>query len=309
MTIITPSEQCQTLLDQINDKAKADLSFSEREFLIECILKEKPKKVVEIGVYRGGSSAIILSAMDTYADSNTHLYAVDLRSEARIYPSDPNRDPVRESTGLHFKVGYNVEEDFSHLKDRYTLLTGQTIHHVIDEIGGDIDLCFIDTVHTVPGEILDFLSILPYLKKDAFVIFHDTNVGAPHFIINLLLMSAITGDKYMPLPAHSGQINANIGAIKLNQNTEKNIFDVFNLFGIPWRYDIGDKEFYSLVTHFSRFYPSEYIDIFTRARNSYTSDLGYYNIDLRWWYPLLIKIGKNPFLLLLRKIINKMKKC
>ena len=44
---------------------------------------------------------------------------------------------------------------------------------VIDEIGSDIDFLILDTLHIVPGEILDFLVCLPYLTKDAIVVLHD----------------------------------------------------------------------------------------------------------------------------------------
>ncbi|EHV5187814.1 hypothetical protein K0T41_001250, partial [Campylobacter jejuni] len=34
-------------------------------------------------------------------------------------------------------------------------------------------MCIIDTMHSYPGEALDFLFVLPYLSKNAVVIMHD----------------------------------------------------------------------------------------------------------------------------------------
>ena len=73
----------------------------------------------------------------------------------------------------------------------------------MDEIGGDIDFCLIDTLHTIPGGILDFLMVFPYLKNDAIIIFHDINLHTSDFherqwdIPNGLLMSTIVGKKYI----------------------------------------------------------------------------------------------------------------
>jgi len=40
-------------------------------------------------------------------------------------------------------------------------------------IGNNIDMVFIDSAHFEPGEILDFLIVLPFLKEEAIVMFHD----------------------------------------------------------------------------------------------------------------------------------------
>ena len=46
-------------------------------------------------------------------------------------------------------------------------------------------MVFIDSGHYEPGEILDFLMVLPFLKEEAIVIFHDignqiTKCGRKH---------------------------------------------------------------------------------------------------------------------------------
>jgi hypothetical protein len=83
------------------------------------------------------------------------------------------------------------------LKQRWKLYTGGLSIKFMDEIGGDIDFCLIDTLHTIPGGILDFLMVFPYLKNDAIIIFHDINLHTSDFherqwdIPNGLLMTVL----------------------------------------------------------------------------------------------------------------------
>ena len=70
---------------------------------------------------------------------------------------------------------------------------------------GCIDFCLIDTSHLIPGEILDFLMILPYLKDNATVVFHDVKLHTytPHrtlisndwFMTNNVLINAIKSNE------------------------------------------------------------------------------------------------------------------
>jgi predicted O-methyltransferase YrrM len=55
----------------------------------------------------------------------------------------------------------------------WSLFKGDLATAFLEKIGNDIDMVFIDTVHYQPGEILDFLMVLPFLKEEAIVIFHD----------------------------------------------------------------------------------------------------------------------------------------
>jgi len=50
------------------------------------------------------------------------------------------------------------------LMDKWTLYTGWITSQNIEIIGEDIDLVFIDTVHFTPGEMLEWIMVLPFLK-------------------------------------------------------------------------------------------------------------------------------------------------
>ena len=56
-------------------KNYAELTQEEQNFIYELIRTLKPKKIVEIGVFRGGSSAIILNAIKDI--KNSKLFSID----------------------------------------------------------------------------------------------------------------------------------------------------------------------------------------------------------------------------------------
>ena len=106
---------------------------------------------MELGVDRGGSSIIILNAIDDLEDA--HLYSIELNSED--------------------KVGECVNKYFPNFLKKWTLFKGNIATEFLEQIGNNIDMAFIDTAHFEPGEILNFIIILPFLKENAIVIFHD----------------------------------------------------------------------------------------------------------------------------------------
>ena len=124
---------------------------NQREFILGIIRKYMPKKILELGVYNGGSSVVILNAIKDI--KNSHLYSIDLN-------------------GAKW-VGNCIKKDFSYLSVKWTLFKGNMATKYIETIGNKIDMAMIDTSHFEPGEILDFLIILPFLKEEAIVIFHD----------------------------------------------------------------------------------------------------------------------------------------
>ena len=182
--------------------------------------KKKPKKILELGVLYDGCSIIILNAIKDI--KNSHLYSIDLNSNEII--------------------GSCVKNLFPNLLKKWTLFKGDVAAQFMDKIGKNIDLSMIDTSHFEPGEILDFIMILPFLKEEAIVIFHDidhqitTSKGkkmryewAPYLIFNI-----IRGEKY--LSSGYGILNKDIGAIKLEKNQNKFIHDYCRALGGQWEY-------------------------------------------------------------------------
>jgi predicted O-methyltransferase YrrM len=236
----------------------------EKKFLNGVIRKYKPKKILEIGVSKGGSSAIILNAIEDMEDAK--LYSVDISENCYRIPSK--------------KVGFLVEEDFRHLQNKWELHTGGICANFIEKIGKDIDLCFIDTVHVTPGEMLDILVVLPFLKENAVIVLHDIGLHFPNARYkgnyycdkhsNNQIFAYLKGKKFMPETKETGNdmfkdIFFNIGAVELDSNQKDSYFDYFFPLSFHWEYmpDITQLE----VTKglLKKHYEDKYIKMFEAA--------------------------------------------
>ena len=99
----------------------------------------------------GGSSIIILNAIKDI--KKAYLYSIDLNS--------------------NHKIGNCVKKLYPNFLKNWSLYKGNVAAKFIENIGRDIDMIFIDSAHFEPGEILDFLIVLPFLKEGSIVCFHD----------------------------------------------------------------------------------------------------------------------------------------
>lgn len=229
--------------ENIYNKIKSKLSNSkcsrmwgnQREFINGVIRKFRPKKILEIGVAEGGSSIIILNAIQDI--KNSHLYSIDLSTNEMI--------------------GFCVINEFPQLSKRWSLYKGNVAAKFLEEIGSEIDMALIDSSHYEPGEILDFLIILPFLKEGAVLVFHDIGnqitkskhsrlEWAPYIIFNI-----IRGKKY--LPSGSNILTHDIGAIKLEKNQYRYINDYFRSLGGQWQY-FPDESHINIIQNFFRKY-------------------------------------------------------
>lgn len=252
------------ILNSLNERYKeySEMALYEREFLNNCLLQIKPQKVLEIGVSSGASSVLILNALK-HNDNNAHLYSVDILNN---YWKEPEK-----------KTGF-ILDDYPELVCNHKLYTGGLICNFIEEIGKDIDFCFIDTAHCNPGEILDFILILPFLKKNCTVIFHDTilhRITTKRYeVTNNILMSSIYGEKI--LPEHYKGFASNIGGVILDEQINEHYWEIFNILGLPWEpclFDIYKPDFEKLHKFISRYYSYEYVQMFDNVIASETRRL------------------------------------
>ena len=236
-------------IEEILKQRKCSLmNKKERKFLNEIIRRFKPKKIVEIGVNKGGSSIVILNALKNII--NAHLYSIDLINQNYI--------------------GYCVKKFFPNLNKNWSLFKGNIAVNFIEKIGKNIDMVFIDTSHFEPGEILDFLMVFPFLKNEAIVGFHDIslqmhtidsnerNEWAPYIIFNL-----IKGKKYLPLG--KGILKKNIGVIKLDVDQKKYIHDYFRALGGQWQYFPKENHILLIRKFIKKYYDKECLIIFEEA--------------------------------------------
>lgn len=200
------------------------LDEMESEFLIYLLERFQPKKMVEIGVGRGGTSATILKN----TSQNQYLYGVDIASK-----------PVN-----NFPIGHVVQDECDQSqKDRYTLYTGKDAVEVMPMIGGEIDFAYIDTTHALPGELLQFFAVYKYMRPGAVLLLHDLALNSFPFTAKnynyrreacstkILFCALASRQKFIPdspLP--------NIGAILIDDLTKENIESTFMALSITWFY-------------------------------------------------------------------------
>lgn len=235
---------------QIKEKLKnnrcSDMGSNQREFLNGVVRKFRPKKIVEIGVNNGGGSCIILNAIQDI--ENAHLYSIDLSNDSHI--------------------GKCVKYLFPQFLNKWTLFKGDVAAKFMEQIGNDIDMVFIDSAHFEPGEILDFIITLPFLKEGAIVGFHDianqitANIGrnewAPYVIYNV-----IRGKSYLP----SGDIllKHDIGIKILDKNQKRYHLEYFRALGGQWQYFPKEKHIELITEYFKKYYDSNCSLIFKEA--------------------------------------------
>ncbi|WP_297285696.1 class I SAM-dependent methyltransferase [uncultured Brachyspira sp.] len=242
----------------------SEMADIEKKFLNGIIRYVKPKKILEVGMAAGGSSLIILNAIKDIKDSK--LYSVDYSTE---YYKDKNKNS-----------GWVVDEYFPNLKNKWIVNTGGPLAKFIENIGNDIDVCLLDTMHINPGEILDLLVVLPFMKKNGIIILHDTifhmdyetSYHYVHSYTNGLIFSVLKGKKYMPSDIYIKNIS-NIGAVVLENNSINNTFEYFYILTFPWSYIPNDDDFVYIENIISKYYNEKLSNLFKdvtgikRARN------------------------------------------
>ncbi|MDR1346485.1 MAG: class I SAM-dependent methyltransferase [Bacteroidales bacterium] len=254
--IFTPTSSENAVLERLDGTGEyvkfSEMSGEERQFLNGLILRNKPQKLLELGVSSGGSTVVMLNALHRGGGA---LYSID------YLPWWYKNKKL--------KTGFAVDE-YPHLKEQWKLFSGGLALKFMDAIGGDIDFCLIDTMHTNPGEILDFLMVLPWLKDDAIVVFHDTSLHTAGkmfqwHVTNNLLMSAIVGNKILQgnfneKTAWANCAFPNIGAIRINESTRENLYALFNLLTIKWYYLPSRTEQFEILEFFGKYYNACFVD-------------------------------------------------
>lgn len=231
-------EEPLQILKQFENYGYAGMSDFELSFLCGALKAFRPKKIVEIGVAAGGTTTVILNCLEKI-NTCCEIYSVDICEKCYIDTS--------QKTGFIAR-NYLKQKTLNTIKHQFML--GETIASRIDEIGRGIDFVILDTMHALPGELLDFISLYPYLDKRAVIVFHDVgqsqlglgNInGAPYEYASLVTLSTIMGEKYMPYDKDRIAGLSNIGAVRLNENTPDSIENLFLSLFVNWNY-IPDKK-------------------------------------------------------------------
>lgn len=226
-----------------------EMSSEDHGFLCGLIKKYSPKKVVEVGVAGGATTAVIMNCLSMIGKKEAVMYSVDLNEGC--YRREGKR------TGWQLEEVRNCLDNYQN----HTFLLGKMLPQVIHEIGADIDMVVLDTVHALPGEILDFLCIFPYLAENAIVVVHDiTRNFSEHrySFATKILLDAVSGEKYFNLADRL----PNIGAFRITEETRLNIENVFSALSITWGYPVDAGILMDYRNIYQSYYPEECLKLF-----------------------------------------------
>ena len=222
------------ILDVVEDhfgERYAEMSHWQQGFMCGLIKKYKPRKILEIGVSAGGTTAVLMNTLELL-DYEAQLFSVDCLD---YYYRDTTKKAGFVATWTR-----DYFESKGSIKWTHKLFTGGSVCNYFDEIGKSIDFLILDAAHSCPGEILDFLACFPFLSDDAIVVMHDLVLhfdGIKGGFATQLLMDTVVADKMIGRdekdPHHS---LPNIGAFQLTPDTGKYIKNVFLSLNILWDY-------------------------------------------------------------------------
>ena len=243
-------------LDPIYETVKpySWMAKNERYFLNGMIRALNPRKILEAGVSDGGGSAIILNAIQDI--EGTKLYSVDYSEKAYKHPDKLS--------------GWFVDEKFPHLKNKWQIYRGGDLSCFLEDIGDNIDMLVLDTVHRHPWETLNFLCVLPFMNQNgSWVILHDITdfvrpVARNALACRYLFGHVVSYEKFSPVSDHDKQ-PANIGAFKVSEITAKYIDNLFISLFLPWASVVSEKDFDSMKQIIRKYYTSEQYKTFCDA--------------------------------------------
>ena len=250
------------IIHKMGDSIKmSEMSAYERRFLCGLLAEKKPKHVLEIGVAEGATTSVIcycLSEIGLYSK----VISIDLCSELW-------NDKTKE-TGYIAQFECNKKEWTVDWK----LYKGELVTEYLSNCSKTIDFVILDTMHSLPGEILDFLAVAPYLQDGAVIVLHD--IGLNHLysfekgeidsfsgaFATKLLFDVVTADKYYnPDESRIGKLS-NIGAFEFTDKTMNDILDVLSCLTITWHYlpDYSIIQIYRSL--YCQFYNNEFQEMF-----------------------------------------------
>lgn len=263
------TELFYTPVDNVGDMPYVEpvMTRFESAFLCGLLKKYRPKKILEVGVFRGGTTVVLRNCMDELGIKDYIIHSVDIYKKA----GDMIFEYLEKN---HLDTGEIIHNRF---------YFGNVLAEVIDEIGDGIDFVILDTLHTTPGELLDLLLVLPYCTKNAVICFHDLaldylanmdktdprSFSQIPWTITKLCFSCITGDKIYHVFDGEGDPDmlyeySNIGAVIINADTLANVSDLFLLLSAPWVFYQEESQLALYCTKYKELYGEEAAVLFKK---------------------------------------------
>lgn len=129
----------------------SDMCEPDKLMLYSLVRGLRPKRVLEIGVRWGGGARIISAALQ---DSGGEGKAVGIDPEPTAFR--PNARDLHNRYSLH--EGYSPG----------------AIDAAVKKLGGKVDFCLIDAMHTHDHVLADLSGVLPHMETGGHIALHDT---------------------------------------------------------------------------------------------------------------------------------------
>lgn len=164
------------LKGKINDDLeRAAASVLERVVLGALIKKQKPKKVFEIGTFRGFTCL----ALAENAPENTEIYTLDLPPELSAKDIAEKYYQSSSNSGFHQMDKADIERSVGVLiplykgKNKITQLYDDSSKMDFSPFKGEIDFFFVDGCHAYDMAKKDTLTAWSCLSKGGMIVWHD----------------------------------------------------------------------------------------------------------------------------------------
>lgn len=198
-----------SILSKLKHRSQKSLSNENLIWICSLIERFRPKRILEIGVSTGGATSVYLNCIKKL-NLQTELVSVD--SETIAFYKDGKPD-----------IGAEVYELSAYLDlKNFKLIKGKYIPEIASNIGV-FDMIIMDTVHFIPGEVLDLLCLKNNLHKDTIIILDDINIESRYPNLyeqnlnstssNIMILSVLNGELLLP-----NEALPDIGGIKLRED-------------------------------------------------------------------------------------------
>lgn len=263
-------EEYREPYDMINNEIRkwSELSVNQSAFLCGLLKSEKPHSILEIGTSAGGTTSIMMKCLSILGIESTCINTVDISKTWY-------RDKSKSSGWVAQK--YRQEDDNNITLKVYS---GDVSAYYLPLMKKKFDFVLLDAAHSMPCEILDFICVYPFLSRGAVVVVHDISLMHKHksrsgaSTANCILFSSVVGDKFINSDSdgYTGKY-PNIGAFRVNDDTQKYILNVFLALIAKWTYIPDDNQLDKVRQIVEQYYSKECLDIYDEAvklnKNSY----------------------------------------
>lgn len=230
--------------------AECEMSNFDSAFLCGLLKYFRPKNIMEVGVAKGGTSALILQAIDFY------------KLDANLDSFDFNTYFYKDNTQL---TGYIAKDKYPDAKN-WQLITGNYLPQLLGDSTKKYDFIILDTVHSLPGEVLDYLVAIQYASQNAVIVLHDYHIymssQTSYAISNKLLFDSAVGEKIIFEDQENPFRLPNICAIRINPDTFKYIINTFLILSLNWVYLISKTEYDIYRKFFQYYYDTKLVTLF-----------------------------------------------